>query len=335
MGKRWQEKSRRKTPWDGSSEMTATQEFLQKTYQEHYQQRHPALRETGEAVMINTFIPGQCPICGELQFKKDGIDHNGIQRYKCMKGHKFRPTTGTIFDSRKISVSEWIEYCLNVFRYVSLNAGSWNNKNALSTSKYWLNKLLLTLEGYQEDIVLSGKVYLDETYYTVRMRDTIVHEDGSKLRGISGNQICIGVATDKKHTVCLLEGYGRPTMQKSYETFKSHIASGSTLIHDKEKTHRLLLETLDLKNVSYAADQLKGVADQDNPLDPVNRRHYLLKKFLNAHSGFNRDDLQGYLNLFAFVMNPPKSPLEKVDIILNLAFNSPKSLRYRDQFKSF
>lgn len=315
--------------------MTATQEFLQKTYQEHYQQRHPALRETGEAVMINTFIPGQCPICGELQFKKDGIDHNGIQRYKCMKGHKFRPTTGTIFDSRKISVSEWIEYCLNVFRYVSLNAGSWNNKNALSTSKYWLNKLLLTLEGYQEDIVLSGKVYLDETYYTVRMRDTIVHEDGSKLRGISGNQICIGVATDKKHTVCLLEGYGRPTMKKSYETFKSHIASGSTLIHDKEKTHRLLLETLDLKNVSYAADQLKGVADQDNPLDPVNRRHYLLKKFLNAHSGFNRDDLQGYLNLFAFVMNPPKSPLEKVDIILNLAFNSPKSLRYRDQFKSF
>ena len=315
--------------------MTATQEFLQKTYQEHYQQRHPALRETGEAEMINAFIPGQCPMCGELQFKKDGMDHNGIQRYKCMNGHKFRPTTGTIFDSRKISVSEWIEYCLNVFHYVSLNAGSWNNKNARSTSKYWLNKLFLTLEGYQEDIVLSGKVYLDETYYTIRMRDVIVHEDGSKLRGISGNQICIGVATDKKHTVCLLEGYGRPTMKKSYETFKSHIASGATLIHDKEKTHRLLLETLELKNVSYAADQLKGVVDQDNPLDPVNRRHYLLKKFLNAHAGFNRDDLQGYLNLFAFVLNPPKSPLEKVDIILNLAFNSPKSLRYRDQFKSF
>ena len=52
--------------------MTATQEFLQKTYQEHYQQSHPALRETGEAEMINAFIPGQCPMCGELQFKKEG-----------------------------------------------------------------------------------------------------------------------------------------------------------------------------------------------------------------------------------------------------------------------
>ena len=232
-------------------------------------------------------------------------------------------------------MSEWIEYCLNVFRYVSLSAGSWNNKNALSTSKYWLNKLFLTLDGYQDDIVLSGKIYLDETYYTVRMRDIIVHEDGSKLRGISENQICIGVATDKKHTICLLEGYGRPTMKKSYETFQSHIAPGSTLIHDKEKTHRLLVQTLCLKNVSYAANQLKGIADRDNPLDPVNQRHDLLKKFLNAHSGLNRDDLQGYLDLFAFVMNPPKSPLEKVDIILNLSFNSPKSLRYRDQFKNF
>lgn len=335
MGKRRQEKSRRKTPWDGSNEMTATQEFLHRTYQEHYQQRHPPLRETGEAEMINAFIPSQCPICGELLFKKDGLDHNGIQRYKCRKGHKFRPTTGTIFDCRKISVSEWIEYCLNVFRYVSLNAGSWNSKNALSTSKYWLNKLFLTLEGYQDDIVLSGKVYLDETYYTVRMRDMIVHEDGSKLRGISENQICIGVATDKKHTVCLLEGYGRPTMKTSYETFKEHIAPGSTLIHDKEKTHRLLVQSLDLKNMVYSASQLKGLADRENPLDPVNRRHQLLKKFLNAHSGFNRDDLQGYLDLFAFVMNPPKSPLEKVDIILNLAFSSPKSLTYRDQFKLF
>jgi hypothetical protein len=54
--------------------------------------------------------------------------------------------------------------------------------------------------------------------------------------------------------------------------------------------------------------------------------------FLNAHSGFNRDDLQGYLDLYAFVINPPTEPLEKVEKIINLAFEQPKSLRYRDQF---
>ena len=49
-----------------------------------------------------------------------------------------------------------------------------------------------------------------------------------------------------------------------------------------------------------------------------------------AHSGFNRRDLQGYLNLFALISNPPDDLLEKVEIVINLAFENPKSLRYRD-----
>ena len=28
-----------------------------------------------------------------------------------------------------------------------------------------------------------------------------------------------------------------------------------------------------------------------------------LKKFLNSHSGFDREEVQNYLNLFAFIMN--------------------------------
>ena len=56
------------------------------------------------------------------------------------------------------------------------------------------------------------------------------------------------------------------------------------------------------------------------------------KKFLNAHSGFNRDSLQDYLNLFSFVRNPPYEMLEKVEKVVNLAFKNPKLLRYRDQF---
>ena len=74
------------------------------------------------------------------------------------------------------------------------------------------------------------------------------------------------------------------------------------------------------------------MADSENPLDPVNRTHALLKMFLNAHSGFNRADLQGYLDLYAFVVNPPVEPLKKVDLFINLVFQNPKSLRFRAQF---
>lgn len=326
-------KSRRRTPWDGCTELSPVQEFLKMHYLARYEERHPTISESEEATMINFYVPDKCPFCGSQRFLKIGFDANGIRRYKCSCGKKFKPTTGTIFDSRKIPVSEWIEYCLNIFRYISLNADSWNNRNAISTSKYWLEKLFMTLDGYQNDIVLSGDVWLDETYYAVIMREREHDENGNLLRGLSRNQICVGVATDKTQSVCLMEGYGKPSQKSSYQTFVNHIAPGSTLIHDKETAHKKLVEKLSLKSVVYASRDLKRLADSENPLDPVNRIHHLLKMFLNSHSGFTRDDLQGYLNLYAFTINPPLEPLEKVEKILNLVFQNPKSLRYRDQFR--
>ena len=232
-------------------------------YQTRYEERHQPLGETGEAEMINSFEPDHCPFCSSSDFVKNGFDSNGIRRYKCACGKRFKPTTGTIFDSRKIGICEWIEYCLNIFRYVSLNADSWNNRNAITTSKYWLEKLFLTLENSQEDIVLSGTVWLDETYYSLMLRDRNRDENGNLLRGLSRNQICVGVATDKKHTICFVEGFGKPSQKRSYDTFKDHIASGSTLIHDKENTHKKLVAELNLKSVSYSSSELKGLADSE------------------------------------------------------------------------
>lgn len=331
-GKLNRSKSRRTTPWDDSPRPTPVQRFIKVHYQTRYEERHQPLDETGEAEMINSFEPKHCPFCQSESFIKYGHDRNGINRYKCVCGKSFKPTTGTIFDSRKIGICEWIEYCLNIFRYVSLNADSWNNRNAISTSKYWLEKLFLTLENSQSNVVLSGTVWLDETYYSLMLRDRIRDENGNLLRGLSRNQICIGVATDKKHTICFFEGFGKPSQKRSYETFKDHIASGSTLIHDKEKAHKKLIEKLELKCVSYSSSDLKGLADSENPLDPVNCIHCLLKMFLNAHSGFCRDEIQDYLNLYSFVINSPSDHLEKVEKIINLVFKNPKSLKYRDQF---
>ena len=94
-----------------------------------------------------------------------------------------------------------------------------------------------------------------------------------------------------------------------------------------------LVRELSLKSKCYSSKEMKGLADSENPLYPINRIHNLLKMFLNAHSGFNRDELQGYLNLYSFVINEPEEHLEKVEKIINLVFENPKSLRYRDQFR--
>jgi hypothetical protein len=334
MSKSMGRKSRRKTPWDGDEELSATQIFLKEQYEIRYDDRHRKVSESGEAAMINSYQPRKCPFCGGLDFVKRGLTSSGVQRYLCDCKKTFVPTTGTIFDEHKLSISEWIEYCLNLFRHVSINADSWNNKNAYTTSRYWLQKLFLTLETVQDNIVLSGNVLLDETYYRVRSEDIEYNEDGSKLRGISKNQIRIGVATDKVNTLFLVEGNGRGSQKKTYETFGKHIMTNSTLIHDKETTHKKLVKELALNSISYASNDLKGLLDKDNPLYPVNRAHAMMKMFLNAHGGFIRDDLQGYSNLFSLVTNPPDEMLEKVELLIISAFTNPKSLRYRDFYNA-
>jgi hypothetical protein len=186
----------------------------------------------------------------------------------------------------------------------------------------------------QNDIVLSEYVWLDETFYTVRSEDIMRTETGNKLRGLSRNQICIGVATDKLNTVFFVEGTGKPTQKKTLELFRNHIKTGSTLIHDNESAHNKLINELSLKSVSYDSNDLKKLSDSDNPLNPINRVHAILTKFLNSHSGFKRNDLQGYLNLFALVSNPPSDLLEKVEMVIKTAFQNPKLLRYREFYGS-
>lgn len=322
-------RSRKGTPWMNSDQLTPTQAFLNKHYIEHYEQRHPHLTETGESEVINSFRPVKCPNCGSEAFIKFGITKNGIQRYRCSCGKSFTPVTGTIFEGHKVSISEWMEFCLNLFRHLSISADSWNNKNAYTTSQYWVKKLFLILENYQDDIVLKDKVWLDETTYRYRIDD---ERRISYAGTVTPNQLCIGVALDSEHVICLFEGSGRTSANKTIKTFRNHILPGSTLIHDGEHAHFELVELLGLKSETHILKETKGLADKDNPLNPVNQTHNMLKKFLNSHSGFNRDDLQNYLNLFAFASNPPKDPLEKVELLLQMAFRTQKTLKYRDMF---
>lgn len=329
-------RSRRKTPWNEQERLTPMQIFLTERYESHYKERHPKLTETGEVELINSLVPETCPHCAEKRISKFGQTKNGVKRYICKDcGKTFTPLTGTIFDGHKISISEWMEYCLNIFRYLSITADAWNNRNAFTTSRYWLEKLFLVLDDYYFGTTLSGRVWLDETYYTVRSTEIVRKSDGTKPRGLSNNQLCIGVACTEKEILCLCEGRGQASATKAYAAFGSHIAPGSTLVHDAAKAHGLLIENLNLVSEAYVSAEIKELPDKDNPLNRVNQVHARLKNFLYAHNSFNRDSIDGYLNLFTFAMNPPDDHLEKVELLLNRALRTHKILRYRTFFKVF
>ena len=324
--------SRRKTPWDNSQEITYTQNFIKEKYQSNYRNKHPKLIETNESALINSVEVGICPYCETDNIRKYGITKNKIQRYYCNNCHKtFTPITGTIFDNHKISIGEWIEFCLDIINYGSITLVAKVNKNGVNTSIYWLHKLFLILKEYQKDIILKRNVYIDETFYSVIYSER-QQKDGKFLRGLSKDKFCIGIGCDNRHTIAILEGMGKPNDEMTKTAFLTHIVPGSTLVHDDEKSHKILIKELNLENKSYNSKYLKNLDDNKNPLNPINRKCDLLKKFLFSHSGFNRDDLQDYLNLFCFIVNSPHNKLKKIDILLNLALKTKVTLNYRTLF---
>ena len=76
-------KSRRRTPWEEKVELTASQEFLKHHYELYYADRHRKVEASGEAEMINSYIPLNSRYCEAEKFKKSGYTKSGIQRYMC------------------------------------------------------------------------------------------------------------------------------------------------------------------------------------------------------------------------------------------------------------
>ena len=332
MKAKYKQQSRRTTPWDNQQDVPPLEFFLKQKYQSNYAHKHLRVIESEESNFLNSFAIKECKRCTSTNFKKRGYSKSGIQRYFCQDCKRyFIVTTNTIFENHKISISEWIEFLLNTFNYQSFKAISLVNKNSIYTTKFWIYKLFLILSDYQEHITLQGTVYIDETYYAMAAKDRLT-KDGKELRGLSVNQMCIGIGYDGTNVYVKFEGFGKPTMKTTLDTFQSHIELGSNLYHDKERSHRSLVQKLSLIDHCFDGNEIKKLSDKDNPLTPINRLCYLLQRFLNSHSGVNRDDIQGYLNLFCYMMNPPINRLEKVRNLINSAVYLTKTLNYRETF---
>lgn len=323
--------SRSKTPWD-NKEKTILQSFIEKKYKENYNLKHPKLSETEEIGILNSIKIDACRYCSGTKITKRGTTKSGVQMYYCKECKKrFTPTANTIFEDHKISISEWIEYLLDIFNYGSITLTSKVNKNSMNTSIYWLHKVFLVLRNWQDNTVLGGDTYIDEMFYSV-IKGDIETKDGKKLRGLSRNQHCIGIGYDGNNIIALVEGLGKTSATLTWDTFSKHIERGSKIIHDDEKSHHKLVKELNLSDESYNSNWLKTKSDKDNPLRPINHQCDLIRQFLNAHSGFDRKDLQDYLNLYCFINSNHKNKLDKVYEFIELALNTRVSLTYRALF---
>lgn len=251
----------------------------------------PALRGRGR---IRQSDPGRLMPAlrvGERQegrpLEENGPNRKGMQRLR----EEIRTLAGTAFDSRKIPLSEWIGFSAHLFQFHSVKTASLDNRNADSTGRYWLSKVFAVVEGIQEGASLSGDVWIDETCFP-KWRSESETRGGKRLRGLSRNQFCVLTATDGETCVLRVCGVGKPSAARAVAGYGEMIAEGSKIIHDGDKPHNALTEAMGLSSEVHGADEAKGLADSENPMEPVNEIHRYLSGLVGSHRGFSRGGLQ-------------------------------------------
>lgn len=118
--KSYKSKPLRSFTWSSNANKTTNQTLIESTVKEWYDAKHRAASKE-ENDFINSIVVEYCPNCGSTNIVMNGHNNAGIQRYKCKDCLlRFTPLTNTIFDSKKIPISEWIEYLLHLFEFHSM-----------------------------------------------------------------------------------------------------------------------------------------------------------------------------------------------------------------------
>lgn len=299
------------------------------TMSEWFDAKHRA-PSAEEIDMVNAAVPESCPFCGAGQIIRYGVRKDGVRRYMCKScGGQFNPLTGTLFDSRKIPISEWIEFLIHLIEFHSVKTSASDNRNAETTGRYWLLKVFEALKGYQDDIVLSGRVYIDEAFFEPIHSQRPRQPDGLLVRGYGDRRIGVCCGTDGTRSFLIVAGEGRISREQFVATYGPHIKAKSTLVHDGDVNHRALVEAKSLKSEVHLSEDTKGLPDSENPLDPINEVHFLAKRFMGNHGAFDRSNLQDWMNLIAFILNPPCGKREKVISLIKMMMKCRKTVRYR------
>lgn len=242
--------------WCNDKNKSKLESLIENTANEWYEAKHRST-SSAEIAFINNLKIYKCPYCGGM-INKNGHRKDGIQEYKCKEcGKKFNALTNTFFDNHKIPLSEWIEYLLHLFEFHSIKYSAYDNRNASTTGRFWLEKVFIVLKGIQDNVILSGKVYIDETYLIAAKRNKI-KKDGKYLRGLSRNTIPIATGTDGVRSFFIRISRNRtPSDQQVYKAYKNHIAFESLLIHDGATPHKLIVDELALKSQVHLSNMTK------------------------------------------------------------------------------
>lgn len=241
--------------------------------------------------------PECCPYCGSVDFVKNGISHFK-QRYRCKRCNRaFVSTTGTFLAQTKKSESKWEDYVIQFTNDATLLASKEYSNLNKNTVHLWRIKLMRCLHSYVEEAVLSGKVWIDEIYFSVGEKELIRKENGRLLTGISRNLIAVEVAIDDcGDTYAKVMGRGKPTSKMVDEALSGHIAQGATVVHDGFHGHQEALKKIGVNQIVIGSQKKSYF----KIMQRANQFCALIKRVFVLHVGERASHLQDYLDWCCF-----------------------------------
>ena len=287
--------------------------------------------------------PAVCPCCGksDVQFIKKGIQA-GKQRYQCKScGRKFTYDAKQITAHSHQSIGAWITVIEDTLSLKSLDETARKIDVCHETSFNMRHKLLAFLEAMAElEVVLDELVEVDETYVVESQKGTKCkdreprkHGEGATKPGLSHEQYCVCVATDRNdHVRAVCVNRAKPSGDDIVQALSAHIAPKCVMLCDGATTYNKLAELLQCKKV-----ELKGYDSYDRVyhLNTVNNQHSRIKEMLRQFRGVASKYLNRYLALFTTIVSYSKSSVaESTDNLRRSLSLIKKPMTYSSSQKS-
>lgn len=184
------------------------------------------------------------------------------------------------------------------------------------------HKLLVYLEQVMETMPpLEAVIETDETYVLESQKGTPVthraprkHGEGASRRGLSNEQLCVCVATDREHHVAArCVNRAKPSSEDLVEALGKHISGHSVILCDGASGYNLLAEKTGCEKVSLVGHESYSKVYH---LTTVNGLHSRFKEMMRRYRGVATKYLNRYAALLSVAsMSAALSVDEAVDLV--------------------
>jgi transposase-like protein len=271
-----------------------------------------------------------CPKCGQQSILlKYGKTSNNTQRYKCKVCSKT-----FVLDQSPLKHMSNTDYMIKkVIGYmiddVTLSVIARNLNLNIKTCHYYRHLIFHSLSDYQDEVILNGKILIDETFVSIREKQyKIIKSDGKNYRGLSFNQLCIITLVNLEGIVTAKVSSRAMALPIHYfNLFSINVKDPELFIHDGNPKQYQFMNSFECKKVNARKDP-----DEIYNTDYVDSFHSNIKRYFFKHAGFKLKYIQHYLNFFVYRYNylskhKPKNISQQLDVknlMINDLFNRVK-----------